>query len=150
MTLVQKFLSGPLSVGTTLPKKKHLPLLESHLEEEPSSLIARVRAAMPLIDANLKAGHSLRTVHQLLLQDGIPISYKLLALYRSRIKRGKTVINSQGRAVDPVPGRTPTENAESTPASPDGFDPAANFRKHAKKQVTWEYPSGPPDESKLV
>jgi hypothetical protein len=68
-----------------LPKKNCLTSLESHIDEEPTSLIARVRAAMPLIEANLRAGHSLRTVHQLLQQDGIAISYKLLALNRSRI-----------------------------------------------------------------
>jgi hypothetical protein len=29
------------------------------------------------------------------------------------------------------------------------FDPLLNFRKQEKKRVVWQYPSGPPDESKL-
>jgi len=33
---------------------------------------------------------------------------------------------------------------------PQAFDPLANFRAQEQKRVAWQYPSGPPDESKLI
>jgi hypothetical protein len=103
--------------------------------------MARVRAAMPDIDAALRAGHSLRTIHERLNQEGFQISYRCLIEYRSRIKR----LTSSRRT-------TPTSSAatQSTAKMPPGFDPAANFHKQMKNRTDWEYPSGPPDEKKLL
>ena len=53
-------------------------------------MMARIRLAMPVIEAGLVAGHTLRTMHQCLNQDGIPISYKNLSLCRRRILLEKT------------------------------------------------------------
>ena len=96
----------------------------------------------------MQAGHSLKSIHQRLNEAGFDIRYNTLATYRRRLKQGKLVFPPKNRRVES--SSEVTEPSATPPASPDGFDPAANFRKHAKKQVTWEYPSGPPDESKLV
>jgi hypothetical protein len=34
--------------------------------------------------------------------------------------------------------------------SPRAFDPLVNLRAQEQKRVGWQYPSGPPDESKLL
>jgi hypothetical protein len=46
-----------------------------------------VRTAWPHIRAALERGHTLKTVHARLLEDGLPISYALLASYVSRLRR---------------------------------------------------------------
>jgi hypothetical protein len=112
--------------------------------------MARVRAAMPAIEAGLRAGHSLRTVHKLLNQEGLEITYRCLVSYRARIRRGKKSQNTLVAKPD-TPSRDPSpETAPEAPGeSPSGFDPAANFHKQIKNRTAWEYPSGPPDEKKL-
>jgi hypothetical protein len=130
-------------------RKKHLQSLEAFLQEEPHSLIARLREAIPLIEAGLTAGHSLRSIHQRLNEAGFTIAYYTLATYRRRLKGSKPVSPlRKPLKVDVAP--EVAEKGELQTTAPDGFDPATSFRKHADKQVTWEYPSGPPDEKKLV
>jgi len=72
-----------------LPRTR-FPRTEALAEEQPSSMMARIRLALPVIEAGLNAGHTLRTMHQCLNQDGIPISYKNLSLCRRRILRAKS------------------------------------------------------------
>ena len=132
-----------------MPHKKRLVSLESLVDEEPASLIARVRAVMPLIDAGLHAGHSLKTIHARLNQEGLEISYRCLSVYRWRIKRGKNPRLKFPKPVRNNSTKTEAMEPESMEASPDGFDPAANFHKQMKNRTDWEYPSGPPDEDKL-
>ncbi len=91
----------------------------------------------------MEAGHTLRLIHKRLNMAGIEISYKRLIVYRGRIERGKT------RPAAPVSPNTaaPAVLPDSKPAA---FDPLANFRAQEQKRVGWQYPSGPPDESKLI
>ena len=110
-----------------MSKKNRLTSLESNIEEEPASLIARIRAAMPLIEANLRAGHSLRNVHQLLQNDGIAISYRLLAVYRCRIKREKEPLETHNGGFDNLQDTTPSESSGVPPPPQDGFDPEVNY-----------------------
>jgi hypothetical protein len=70
---------------------------------------------------------------------GVEISYKRLIVYRGRIERRKK---------GPAPPASPIT---PSPASmPPAFDPLTNFRAQEQKRVAWQYPSGPPDESKLI
>jgi hypothetical protein len=113
--------------------------------------MARVRAAMPAIDAGLRAGHSLKTIHERLNQEGIQITYRCLVAYRSRINRGKSPRRTTTSKVEPYTSAGSSLTVtKSTETSPDGFDPAANFRKQMKNRTDWEYPSGPLDEKKLI
>jgi hypothetical protein len=54
--------------------------------EPPATLMAQVRNAWPDIVAALKAGHSLKTVHQRLEEGGFRISYRTLVGYVNRIR----------------------------------------------------------------
>jgi len=105
--------------------------------------MAQLRAFWPQVQEALKAGHTLRLIHKRLNMAGVPISYKLLSLYRGRIERGKKGPVPSPSPNTPLPARSP----DSTPPS---FDPLANFHAQEKKRVVWQYPSGPPDESKLI
>lgn len=80
---------------------------------------------------------------------GIPITYRRLTVYRGRLQRekekaargmsrGKTVVAPVGAATE-----RGSDGASTT------FDPFWNLREREKKRVTWQYPTGPPDESKL-
>jgi len=113
-------------------------------------MMARVRSAAPVIEASLRAGHSIRTILERLNRDGLAISYGCLINYRYRMRRGKEKAGIAGQV--PPHDAVESDRSDSTPASmtsPDGFDPAANFHKQLKKRPNLEYPSGPADEDKL-
>jgi hypothetical protein len=97
----------------------------------------------PQVQEALKAGHTLRLIHKRLNMAGVPISYKLLSLYRGRIERRKKGPAPTGSPSSPLP-------AGSSASTPPAFDPLANLRAQEQKRKDWHYPSGPPDESKLI
>ena len=105
--------------------------------------MAQLRAVWPQVQQALEAGHTLRLIHKRLNMAGIEISYKRLIVYRGRIERGKK------RPAAPVSANTPTP-AMLPDSKPPAFDPLANFHAQEQKRVAWQYPSGPPDESKLI
>ena len=131
-------------MGTETPSNKRpLAAVEALAREEPTRLMAQLRALWPQVQQALKAGHTLRQVHNRLNQAGVPITYKVLVVYRGRIERGKN------RRTTPTSPATPLA-ARPTDSVPPAFDPLANFRAQEQKRVAWQYPSGPPDESKLI
>jgi hypothetical protein len=133
-----------ICMGNEVPSdKRPLSPVEALARESPTQLMAQLRAFWPQVEDALKAGHTLRLIHTRLNLAGVPISYKLLSLYRCRIERRK-----KGPAPLPYPNTpSPTRPPDSAPPS---FDPLANFRAQEQKRKDWQYPSGPPDESKLI
>lgn len=105
--------------------------------------MAQLRAVWPQVQQALDAGHTFRLIHKRLNMAGVEISYKRLIVYRGRIERRK-----KGPAVPAAPN-TPSP-ATSPDSTPPAFDPLANLRAQEQKRVDWKYPSGPPDESKLI
>jgi hypothetical protein len=127
-------------MGKEVPSdKRPLSPVEALARENPTQLMAQLRAFWPQVQQALKAGHTLRLIHKRLNMAGVPISYKLLSLYRCRIERRKKGTPSPNT---PLPARSPD-------SAPPSFDPLANFRAQEQKRKNWQYPSGPPDESKL-
>ena len=130
-------------MGTGTPSdKRPLAAIEALAREKPTQLMAQLRAVWPQVQQALEAGHTLRLIHKRLNMAGIDISYKRLIVYRGRIERGKK------SPATPVSANTPTP--ATLPDSKPVFDPLANFRAQEQKRVGWQYPSGPPDESKLI
>jgi len=133
-------------MGTTTPSDKH-PLfdIEALASEKPTQLMAQLLAVWPQVQRALKAGHTLRLIHERMNMAGLPISYKRLIVYRGRIERRK----KRG----PAPSASPNTPLTARPPdkTPPAFDPLANFHaQEEKKRAAWKYPSGPPDESKLL
>ena len=130
-------------MGNVVPSdRRALSPLEALARENPTQLMAQLRAFWPQVQEALKAGHTLRLIHKRLNMAGIPTSYKLLSLYRCRIERRKKGPAPSLYPNTPLPARSPD-------SAPPVFDPLANFRVQEQKR-NWQYPSGPPDESKLV
>ena len=131
-------------MGTATPSdKRPLAAIEALAREKPTQLMAQLRAVWPQVQQALDAGHTLRLIHKRLNMVGVEISYKRLIVYRGRIERRK-----KGPA-PPAPSFTPSL-ASSPDSTPPTFDPLVNFRAQEQKGAPWKYPSGPPDESKLI
>ena len=131
-------------MGTATPSdKRPLAAIEALAREKPTQLMAQLRAVWPQVQQALDAGHTLRLIHKRLNMVGVEISYKRLIVYRGRIERGKKGPTAPASPNTPSPTRSP----DSTPPA---FDPLANFHAQEQKRVAWQYPSGPPDESKLI
>jgi hypothetical protein len=133
-----------------LPDKYSPSPIASLASEKPATLIAQIRAVWPDVERALNVGHTLRVIHRRLNQMGIPITYRRLTVYRGRLQREK---EKSGRS--PSSGQTimaPTSLGTGSDFGPSlkTFDPLSNFREQEKKRVVWQYPSGPPDESKLI
>lgn len=118
--------------------------------EQPATLMAQLRAVWPAVERALQVGHTLRVIHRRLNEKGIPITYRRLTVYRGRIQRGKRTMGQSIR----------DSRIATQPEAPDGhqplavdktFDPLANLRRQEEKERrAWTYPTGPPDESKLI
>jgi len=131
-------------MGNGTPSDKHpLSAIEALAREKPTQLMAQLLAVWPQVQQALDAGHTLRLIHKRLNMAGVAISYKRLIVYRGRIERRK-----KGTA-DPASPNIPLA-ATSPHSKPPAFDPLANFHAQEQKRVGWQYPSGPPDESKLI
>jgi len=68
------------------PNDYRTPCLHAILMQRPDKLMAQVRWAWTEINAALKAGHTLKVVHEHLCRDGIQIGYSTRARYISRIR----------------------------------------------------------------
>ena len=112
--------------------------------------MAQLRAVWPDVERALNVGHTLRVIHRRLNQMGIPITYRRLTVYRGRLQReNEKSGRSPAQAQTVVPPITAGKDGASAPGSMP-FDPLRNFREQEKKRVGWQYPSGPPDERKLI
>ena len=128
-------------MGNTAPSdNRTISPVEALVREKPTHLMARLRGVWSEVEQALQAGHTLRLIHKRLNMAGVPISYKCLVVYRGRIERSKKAHGGFPKA--PLPARLP-DNTRT-------FDPLANLRAQEQKRVVWQYPSGPPDESKLI
>ncbi len=138
-------------MGNEIPSdKRPLAPVAALAHEHPTQLMAQLRAFWPQVQEALKAGHTLRLIHKRLNMAGVPISYKRLSAYRVRIERRKKATTQPESQIVARVSQTIAEPAipsdgRSTPA----FDPLANLRIQEQKRAGWQYPSGPPDESKL-
>ena len=134
-------------MGNEAPSDKHhLCPVEVLAREKPEQLMAQLLAVWPQVQEALKAGHTLRLIHQRLNLVGVPISYKLLSLYRGRIERRKKAPAASGSPNPNTVGSASRQNQ-----TPPGFDPLANFNaQERKKRAAWQYPSGLPDINKLA
>jgi hypothetical protein len=115
--------------------------------EKPRSKIAFFRGLYPEIVSTLSIGHTLRDIHDRLVEDGIEISYPLLRNYISRIRREKAHLPS----VQKRPPATLPVLAEMAPAVTE--DPLANAMKALSKpryDIRKAMCNGDPTKKKLI
>ena len=60
--------------------------MESAQPDKQTKLIDVVRTEWPHIKAALDRGHTIKVIHERLLEDGFQISYRLLASYVKRMR----------------------------------------------------------------
>jgi hypothetical protein len=135
-----------------VPEKQPTSNLEALAAKQPATLMGQLRAVWPAVERAIRAGHKLREIHKSLNESGIPITYKRLTVYRGRIQRSQDTRSSQEprqKSLSPQKKQGPF-SIEPIKESSQEVDPLVNVRKQMKNRVTWEYPSGPPDEKKLV
>lgn len=115
-------------MGNVVPSdERPICPVEMLAREKPTQLMAQLLAVWPQVQEALNAGHTLRLIHQRLNLVGLPISYKLLSLYRGRIERRKKI----PAALSPnTAGSASRENH-----SPPGFNPLANFEAQGAEKA---------------
>jgi hypothetical protein len=133
-----------------VPDTKAASALAALAAEKPATLMAQLRAVWPQVEKALQMGHTLRVIHECLVQGGIPISYRRLTVYRGRIQRGKRPIGQSVR--DSRIATAPQPVAERQPPSVQKpFESLANLHKQMERERrNWTFPTGPLDESKLI
>ena len=116
--------------------------------EKPPSQIAFFRALYPEITATLRAGHTLKAIHQRLVEDGVDVSYSRLRTYVSRIRREQA---PSARA--PQSWNSPLPPVASTRTTTVTEDPLANAMRALSKprySVKETMCDGDPSKKKLV
>lgn len=103
--------------------------------KKPDTKSGQIRALWPEIRAAIAEGQSLKSIRQWLEEEGgVVVTVQSLGSYLTRIRRKEQL--------RPVPQTAPTSPVEPTESK--GV-PRAQKKKHR-----FEYPPGPPDESKLI
>jgi hypothetical protein len=115
--------------------------------EKPRSKIAFFRGLYPEIVATLSAGHTLRDIHERLVEDGVVISYPLLRNYINRIRR------ERARSLFVQKRQLPTLPIPAERASAAAEDPLANAMRALSKpryDIRQAMCDGDPTKKKLI
>ena len=106
-------------------------------QETPGRLITQLHRALPDIEDALSAGHTLKAVHQRLIQSGIKIGYPTLSVYLIRLRRRPPRLSRAPRfQIAPPP---PTERRASRDTS---IGSSASVQSDDPMTVAREYLSG--------
>ena len=113
--------------------------------KKPATKSGQIRALWPEIRTAIADGQSLASIRQWLEEEGgIIVTVQSLGSYLTRIRRKETA----KEATPTPPLAQPLAEAEAKlPSAPSSRD---NLQESAKKKHGFEYPPGPPDESKLI
>lgn len=115
--------------------------------EKPRSKMAFLRGLYPEIASTLQMGHTLKDIHQRLVEDGVEVSYTVLLNYISRIRREKArppFVQSRQLPTLPVP-------AERVPvARKDPLATAMEALSQPRYSVRDAMCDGDPTKKKLI
>ena len=113
--------------------------------KKPATKAGQIRALWPEIQAAIADGQSLASIRQWLEDEGgVVVTVQSLGSYLTRIRR-----KEQAKPISPAPPAFQATLSGSKPRPPATHSPD-NLRESTKKKRGFEYPPGPPDESKLI
>jgi hypothetical protein len=113
--------------------------------KKPATKAGQIRALWPEIQTAIADGQSLASIRQWLEEDGgVVVTVQSLGSYLTRIRR-----KEKAKPISPTQPAYQTTSNESKGPTPDPNSPD-NIRQRTKKKRGFEYPPGPPDESKLL
>jgi hypothetical protein len=113
--------------------------------KKPATKAGQIRALWPEIQAAIADGQSLASIRQWLEEEGgVVVTVQSLGSYLTRIRR-----KEQAKPISPTQPAFQATLSESKPRPPAPHSPD-NLRESTKKKRGFEYPPGPPDESKLI
>ena len=111
--------------------------------KKPATKAGQIRALWPEIRAAINDGQSLASIRQWLEEEGgVIVTVQSLGSYLTRIRRKEMAETTKPNP----PGTQPLVEAKLPPAP----SPPSKLQESAKKKHGFEYPPGPPDESKLI
>jgi hypothetical protein len=106
--------------------------------EMPTTKMGQVRWALPEIRAALAAGHTLKRVHERLLEVGIRIPYRTLSLYIGRLEREQpkevTEPAAAARSAEKMPPPLGVRLDRGLQTSGTAPDPFTNIRREREKK----------------
>src|ERR1700678_4013643 len=110
---------------------------------KPATKSGQIRALWPEIRTAMADGQSLASIRQWLEEEGgVIVTVQSLGSYLTRIRRKETA--RAGTRTSPIAQPLAAAKLPPAPSSP------SNLQERAKKKRGFEYPPGPPDESKLI
>ena len=111
--------------------------------KKPATKSGQIRALWPEIRTAIADGQSLASIRQWLEEEGgVIVTVQSLGSYLTRIRR-----KEKATAVSPIPPLAEPLAEAKLPSAPSS---RGNLQETAKKKHGFEYPPGPPDESKLI
>jgi hypothetical protein len=110
--------------------------------KKPATKAGQIRALWPEIQAAMADGQSLASIRQWLEEEGgVVVTVQSLGSYLTRIRR-----KEQAKPISPTQPTSQPVLSDRKPRLP-AMD---NLRETTNKKRGFEYPPGPPDESKLI
>ncbi len=111
--------------------------------KKPATKSGQIRALWPEIRTAIADGQSLASIRQWLEEEGaVVVTVQSLGSYLTRIRR-----KEKATAATPTPPLDQSLAEAKLPSAPSSRE---SFQETAKKKQGFEYPPGPPDESKLI
>jgi hypothetical protein len=117
--------------------------------ELPDNTMGRIRYAWPEIEAALRRGHRLKTIHQRLIGSGIKVGYKMLSVYLCRLRREKGRFRSgtSGATRSDLPRPVPVA-VDINPSDP--FAAAMAALNQPRYDIRVEMSDGDPTKRNLI
>jgi hypothetical protein len=111
--------------------------------------MSMIRLIWPDIEAAYTMGHTLKVIHERIVQIGIPISYRVFTVYVSRLRRQVSAAKAEKRQTASLKPGAQVQFANQSTAVPNAL---ANFQDRCIENPPPRFnPEGDrPDENKLI